>query len=415
MVQLTASDKFVKAKINLQKVHPFFSYIALHLKFHEDSERARGAIGVDIQGNVYYDKDWIEKRTDKEVTTLIVHELGHLIFEHLKRKEGRQGLLFNIATDTVINNFLVNNGFEMIEGGIIPHNNSVDIFGMEINEIDKKIAEQVYDELRKQLKGKKEPKYSFDNHIMSGENGEGKGDSKSAEAGEGKEQEGDGQENKNNSHDFSGNQEIPNWKRILTEALAFAKNRGDTPKGMDRYIQELLFPKQNWRELLYRFIVAELPSDYSYDRPSKKFYATGIYMPRLKRENVDIVVAIDTSGSIDQKTLQDFLSEVVGVSKAFDNIRITLVACDTKIHAQYEIGNGFDLKEINLKGGGGTDITCIREWIRENKPMTRLWVYLTDGYTEFRGENPYHSIWVITREGTTDVAEKVENVEIVKM
>jgi predicted metal-dependent peptidase len=420
MSKLNASDLLIKARISLQKQNPFFSYLAMHLKFKEDKEKARGAIGVDIQGNVYYDKDWIETLSDKLVITAIVHEVSHIMFEHLKRREGREGLLFNIATDTVTNNFLKNNGFELIEGGIIPHNNRVDIFGMEIDNIDKKIAEQVYDELHKQLKGKKQPQYTFDNHIMSSEKGEGKGkgqgDGKSNADGEnGNKQEEESPESGKNMADFSENQEIPNWKRILTEALAFSKQRGMSPKGMDRYIQEILFPRQNWRELLYRYIVSEIPSDYSYARPSKKFYATGIYMPHLKRENVDIVVVIDTSGSIEKDTLRDFLSEVVGVTKAFDNVRITLLACDTKIHAEYEIGNGFDLKEINLKGYGGTDCTCVREWIRENKPMTRLWVYLTDGYTEFTGENPYKAIWVITREGNTDVAEITENVEIVRM
>jgi predicted metal-dependent peptidase len=404
MQHLDAKDKIVKARITLQKTNPFYSYLALNLNFLEDKEGALsgGTMGVDIKGNVYYNKDYAEKLSDSHMISVICHEINHIVFNHLKRRVDREGLVWNIAADIVTNNILANNGFDLHEDWIVPERNRVSILGIEIRNIDQKIAEQIYDELSKEID--KQPKYSFDNHIMSdGDGGEGKG--------EGNER----QKNAKKQPEISESGKLPDWKRLVSEALAFAKQRGKAPLGMDRYIEDVLFPKQNWKELLYRYITAEIPTDYDYSRPSKKFYATGIYLPRLMKENIDIVAVIDTSGSIDKKDLEDFMAEVVGITKSFSNIHVTLLVCDTKIQAEYEIKNGFNVNDINMKGGGGTDITCIRDWIAENKPYTKLWVYLTDGVTEFNGENPYHAIWVITRKGTTEVAENTENVEIVKM
>lgn len=142
-------------------------------------------------------------------------------------------------------------------------------------------------------------------------------------------------------------------------------------------------------------------------RPHKKSESVGVYLPHTVKENVEIAVAIDSSGSIGTEEINEFISEIVGISRSFANLNMTLIVCDAKVHDVYEIRNGFDLKDIKIRGGGGTDATPIVKWLEENKPYAKLWIYLTDGYTQLNGGNPFKSLWVISKNGSLQNAEQV--------
>jgi predicted metal-dependent peptidase len=417
---LNPRERLTKARISLQKQNPFFSYLVLQLYFHEDKgEKSGGSIGIDIMGNVYYNPDFIEKLTDNEVIGVLCHEVLHLVLEHLRRRNDREGLVWNIACDIAVNNMLVHNDFALAKGGLIPFGNEINAFGIHITEIDQKVAERIFDELAKKIK---KVEYHFDTHIISeegkgkGQNGKGEKKSFSARL-DGRDGEGNKQENGKNADDFSENTEPPNWKRILAEAYQFAKSRGTKPAGMDRYIKEIMFPRQNWLHLIYRYVISEIPFDYSYVRPSKRSYATGIYMPQIKKELLDIVVSVDTSLSIGDKELKEFLSQIIGIVRNFNSVRLTVLACDSEIHAVYELNRATekDIMAINLKGGGGTSFKPPIEWLKKNKPHAKLLIYFTDGRgdsVDLKGVG-FNIIWLITKEGTDElVADKGTVVQI---
>ena len=172
-------------------------------------------------------------------------------------------------------------------------------------------------------------------------------------------------------------------------------------------IGTLLEPKINWKALLYRYITNEIPHDISYSFPHKRSESVGVYLPHTVKENVEIAVSIDSSGSIGIEELNEFLSEIMGISRSFANLNMTVIVCDAKVHDVYDIRNGFDPKDIKIHGGGGTDALPIVRWLEENKPYTKLWIYLTDGYTQLDGVNPFKSLWVISKNGSIQNAEQV--------
>jgi intein/homing endonuclease len=195
------------------------------------------------------------------------HEVLHKAFEHLDRftDKERDALTWNIACDVVVNNVLVKNNFSMnIDGCILPQNDEIEIFGKKITDISNKTAETIYDDifvmvknLIKQGKIKKgkgdnsrtgKGNFGFDEHIY--------GDKKDKTKGEKGKGDGEGEQN---------------WKQIVSEAYTMAKNRGKTPLGVDRQIDDLLNSKLNWKEMLYRYITNTIPHDYSYciDKNSK--------------------------------------------------------------------------------------------------------------------------------------------------
>jgi len=184
-MSLNVKDKITRAKIRLQKDYPFWAYLSLFLKFKETEELPEYAgMGVDERGNLYYKNDFVKGLSDSELLAVITHEINHLVFLHLLRRNNRHPEIWNISADIVINSLLKLNKFQLPKGVLITdYDNKIKIFGKEIENCDKKITEEIYSELEKEVK--KQIKK------MGGKGG--KGDkSKNGKGGKGKNGKGEG-------------------------------------------------------------------------------------------------------------------------------------------------------------------------------------------------------------------------------
>jgi len=397
---MEAKDELIKARVVLQKENPFFSYLTMGLNLIEDKEI--DTAGVDMRGNLYYNPKFIDKLNHQQVKTLLSHEVLHIALQHLVRVGERNKEGWNIATDLVINNTLTLNGFEfgsVLDKGLVPKNNNFS-FGKNIviKDIDKKIAEEIYNELKGKVIKEMERLgiKGFDVHIFI-DDGKGTGEGKDKKEGKGR-------------GISIGKEELEQiqkeWKNRLAEASAYAKLQGKIPAGMDRYIDALLNSKLNWRELLYKYITQEIPIDYTYNSPSKRSQAVGIYMPKVKKELVDITIAIDTSGSIGKGELTEFLSEIVGITKYFESLRLNVMFWDTEIKNHYVVSNGNidDILNFKITGGGGTDFSSVYNYIRENVSNARLLIFFTDGYASFPKFEEIKTIWALCK-NSCDIKE----------
>ncbi len=373
MTKLSAYDEIIRAKVQLQKTHPFFSYLVLHLVPVEAGKMMKemGApIGVDAEGTLYYDPDEILKFSRDELKSVLVHEAMHLVLLHLLRAGSRDKRLYNVASDIVVNDMLKSNGFHLPSSGCITDSaHKIRIGPICVENVDKKTAEEIYNEIY--AVAEKVPKTKFDIHMH------GKKRPKKGEESEGM---GAGELEK----------EAKKWKGVLAEASSYSRQRGLLPSGMERIVGEILHGKVSWRHRLYKFITSELPVDFSYMKPHKKSFSTGFYMPYIQKEKLECVVAVDTSGSIQEKEFQIFMSEIYSISKAFPNVSMTVLICDAKIQDVIDLNNATysDIKDIKIKGGGGTSHTPIVEWINKNKPTTRVLISLTDGYSDIERAYP---------------------------
>ena len=381
---MKAEDKLVKARVRLQKDNPFFAYLVMNLKFKED--KTISSIGVDDNGNCVYNSKWISKLDDEQLKGVLTHEVLHLVLQHFPRGENKEHEIYNIACDLVINYILQEEHFHLPQG-LVPYGSSFDFGnGLVIRDLDKKYADEVYNEIMGSGKVKKQKLIvacangRFDKHIYS--------DSKKGQGDNGKQAE----------------QKKKKWNKILSEASVYAKQQGNLPRGMERLVDLMLNEKVNWKQLLYKYITRELPFDYTYSKPSKKSISTGIYMPSILRENINVVVSIDTSGSIGQNELTEFLDEIINVAKSFNNVKMTLIVCDAEIQDVYTIENGNieTIRNLKIRGGGGTSHIPIYRYIKENLPMTKFVINFTDGYTNFPDEEEVRTIWVITENGVRE-------------
>ena len=118
-------------------------------------------------------------------------------------------------------------------------------------------------------------------------------------------------------------------KDEIREALlqaAQAVGAGNLPAGVKRLIKDLTKPVVNWRELLEQQIQSTVKDDFSWMRPNRRSWHMDAIMPGMKPgTQIDVCVAIDTSGSISEQDLKDFLSEVKGIMEAYDEYKVRVL------------------------------------------------------------------------------------------
>jgi predicted metal-dependent peptidase len=338
MFNLTPKERIVKAKIRLQEKRPFFAYLLLHMFDKEVNNKSVLTMGVNKYDRLLYNAKFVESLNDEFLSSCICHETLHVALCHVWRCSGdRDRMVWNLAADSVINSMLKADGFELPVGCIIPDKDDNLVIDGQLlcQSVSQKAVEQVYDEivsvLSKMPKGGKDGK------------GKGKGSGKEDKDGDGTsgygEMSGDlmpdnmdgagenGKDEDGNVKDGKMSEQADamerKWKKIMAEAASVARMRGKLPAGMERFIDNLLEPKVNWRNLLHRYVSRAMPFDYTWKYPSKKSFATGVYMPNVLRENVDIIVSIDTSGCFVGDTLiytDNGIKEIKNITPLYDKI-----------------------------------------------------------------------------------------------
>jgi predicted metal-dependent peptidase len=163
-----------------------------------------------------------------------------------------------------------------------------------------------------------------------------------------------------------------------------------------RMIDHLLQPNLPWRMLLARYLSSAARDDFSYMRPSRR--EGDAIFPSLRSAQIDLVIAIDTSGSIKDNEIEEFTAEIDAL-KGQVRARVTLMACDAQL-AEGAPWIFEPWEEIRLpdsfKGGGGTSFRPVFDWIARHGSRPELLVYFTDAQGEFPVSEPeYPVIWLI--------------------
>jgi len=176
--------------------------------------------------------------------------------------------------------------------------------------------------------------------------------------------------------DESGTDE--QWELALAQAAQHAREIGDLPGGLERLVNDALEPKLDWQELLSRYISDRARDDYSWTPPSKRFVHMDVIMPSLSHQKLpEVVLALDTSGSVSPAEMDQFVAELSGILDAFDTT-IHVVYCDSDVSGADVFGR-FDLPlELSPEGGGGTDFRPAFKWVSEEGLDPACLVYLTD-------------------------------------
>jgi predicted metal-dependent peptidase len=169
-----------------------------------------------------------------------------------------------------------------------------------------------------------------------------------------------------------------------------------------RVLDELLQPKLPWRMLLARYMMSMARDDYSFQRPSRR--EGEALLPSLYSDEVNVVVALDTSGSVSDEEMREFVGEIDAL-KGQVRARVTLHACDERLseHGPWVFQSWDPLALPRaVSGGGGTRFTPVFEWVERDNLRPDLLLYFTDAEGEFPPHAPaYPVIWLV--KGKADV------------
>jgi predicted metal-dependent peptidase len=198
---------------------------------------------------------------------------------------------------------------------------------------------------------------------------------------------------------------LPPWQArllqrlVAQQCLSAARQAGNVPAGLLRWAAAVLEPKVDWRRALaaeLRKAVADTAGavDYTYRRPSRRAAAAGgVVLPALRRPVPEVAVVCDTSGSMSDELLAASLAEVEGLLKALGLARqLRVLACDTAAGAARRISSA---RQVELVGGGGTDMGAGVAAASALRPRPAIIVVLTDGFTPWPDGPPRGSRVVV--------------------
>ena len=380
----SAREKLVTARIGLLLRQPFFGNLATRMNLINADEWCPTA-ATDGR-RFYYNSEFVNSLPLKQLEFLVGHEVLHAVYDHMGRRGNRDPKLWNIADDYCVNWDLV----EQRVGDKIP----VALYDSKYKGMS---AEEVYDDLyanADKINVDNLLKQLLDEHLDGEGEGEGDGDGESGDK--------SGQGNGRPKLTEQEKKEIRDEIKEAVLAAATAAGAGNIPGGVKRMIKDLVEPVMDWRELLQQQIESTVKSDFTWARPSRRSWHMDAVMPGMKPgEQIDVVIGIDTSGSITDQDLKIFLSEIKGIMEAYDEYKITVMGWDTEIGnvAVFTSDNLEDISSFEPGGGGGTDPHCVWNYLQANDIEPKKLIMFTDfcfyGWSPAEVELYCDTVWII--------------------
>jgi predicted metal-dependent peptidase len=383
-----ARDKLMQARVNLILREPFFGALSLRLRLVEAAAETAFTDGTVIGYNPAY----INEQSVKRAEGLLAHEVLHIACGHIWRADHPRYKLTltlpdgttrqvldpkcNIAMDYAINPILLDAGFQLPEGALY----------------DKKFRGKSWEEIYDLLPPTKVQTITIG---LSGVEGAGDGNGCGAvRPAPGEDAEKAEQEN--------------NWAVAVAQAAQVARQQGDLPAGMERFIHDFLRPKMDWRAMLRKYVQERVKHDYSWTVPNRRFVPIGFYLPSLQNEECgEVVIGVDTSGSINPRVLQEFANEVNAIMEEGQPSRTHVMHCDARVgrHDAFERGEPLTFPAI---GGGGTDFRPVFQLVEKEGIEPVCLIYLTDLCGSIPSAPPdYPVLWVCTTEKVAPWGETI--------
>jgi len=429
MTNQSIENKLTAARTKLILDKPFLGALVLRLPLQEADPAWCATTGTDAK-KFYYNPNFIDALKPSEIQFILAHEALHCALSHFLRRQHRVKHRWDLACDYAINPILLSEGLIPPPG--ILHIKQYE--GMTAEEIYPLIANNDMNETLDQHLYDKEDQFSeggqdsSDNPLDDSSQGKKPPEEKQPkeESGNADQDQQDKNQGDSAQQEFdenSGASEAPppplnqqeaeelsvQWQQRMAGAAQQAQQAGKLSGVMKRLVDKLLQPNLPWRMLLARYMTAHARDDYSYTRPSTRRGDPTIF-PTLKSSEINVLVALDVSGSVSDKELRECLSEINAI-KGQMRARITLIACDS------EIIEGFPQffepwEEVtlpkSLKGGGTTDFRPIFNWVEQQDKQPNTLIYFTDAQGAFPAEPYYPVTWLIKGKGKVPWGQRVQ-------
>jgi predicted metal-dependent peptidase len=415
--------KLAAARTRLIIERPFMGALVMHLPLAPADPAWCETVATDARA-FYFNPDYVAGLSFAQTQFVLAHEALHCALGHFARRGHRTHRRWDVATDHAVNLLLADEGLRPPPGALL----NPEFRGLSAEEIyplippdttERTLDRHVFDELAPPGQGGN-PGADGGSVRRQQDQARGEGDVEDAASGE-----------QDASWDDAGNQRRGNhgvasppphepspaerealarqWQSRMAAAAQQARQGGRLGESWLRLIDELIQPRLPWRQLLARFMMSVARDDYSFQRLSRR--EGDAVLPRLHSSEVDLHIALDTSGSISSEELAQFAGEVDAL-KGQMRARVTLHACDERLDSNgpwiYEAWEPIVLPQ-ELAGGGGTRFAPVFDWIAERHLRPDLLLYFTDAEGEFPAAAPdYAVLWLVKGRGRVPWGERIQ-------
>ena len=338
----------------------FFAALALRLAPRADW--ATATLATDGR-SLAYRPDFVTGLSAAELDGVLAHEVLHFALGHHARRAGRNARRWNVACDLAVNPVLLGAGFALPAGRLVPGE------GEFAHLQAGRPAEEYY-------------------RLLADEGGESGGPGGPGDGGpEGSDPGGCGAV-RDPADGSQAEASAAEWAVAVAQAEQAVRRRGELPSGLARPVAAALAPRVDWRAALAAFLARQARDDYRWMPPNRRFVARGLYLPGLRSEGLgEMVLAVDTSGSIGGRELDRFAAEAAGLLEAYE-CDLSVLYHDTTIQGVEQWRPGDGPLRLRPVGGGGTSHRCVFEWAEREAPDAAAVVCLTDLETEFPDRPP---------------------------
>ena len=416
MIKPEIETKLAAARTRLILDKPFLGALALRLPLVAADPKWCATSVTDAR-SLYYNPEYIDKLSLEQIQFVLAREALHCALSHFARRQHRIKTRWDVACEYSINPVLVKDGLPPPPATIV------------IAAYEGMTAEEIYPFI--------EDDDSDDQDAENSKSGQDSDPSKGgSQKGDEQREGGEGQTPQNKDPRSGGDSQSEpqeelqgtrgaaqpeplsaseldalstQWQQRMAGAALQAQQAGKLGGAMARLVGELLQPKLPWRMLLARYMTQLARDDYSYARPSRR--EGEMIMPSLRSSQANIMVVLDTSGSVTNEELNEFLAEI-NTLKAQLRASITLHACDTELSKDgpwfFEAWEEFKLPK-EFHGGGGTDFRPIFDWIKLHGISPDMLLYFTDAKGEFPAIEPsYPVIWLVKGKAPVPWGQRIQ-------
>jgi predicted metal-dependent peptidase len=393
--------------------HPFIGSLVMHLPLRAASPQWCETVATDARA-LYFNAEFIDTLDLAQTQFVLAHEAMHCALGHFARRSHRTVRRWHVACDHAVNLLLVDEGLTPPPGALLdPAYRGL-------------CAEEIYplipqDTAERTLDADVDGAAGSARFAAAGASGVSAPDAQGS-AISGTEPGESWDDARNEGRTDGAVASVPPalpasqvdalaqaWQSRMVAAAQQARRAGRLAPMWMRLVDELIQPELPWRMLLARYMMTAARDDYSYHRPSRR--EGDALLPRAASGEVDVCVAIDTSGSIAAAELAEFVAEVDAL-KAQVRARVTLLACDERLDERspwrFSAWEPVLLPE-GLHGGGGTSFVPVFEWIAHERYRPDLLVYFTDAEGDFPEDAPdYPVVWLVKGRATVPWGERVQ-------
>jgi len=371
-------NKISRAKARLLVEQPYFGTLAGRLELTQ-SDDIESFLSDGIQ--LSYNDDYLDGLELDELGFVLSNGAMHAALAHDVRQKGRMSWLWQLATDYAINAMLVENGMA------VPQKINYDqrFAGL--------YAEEIYAILKDEIQNEE---FNDDESNETGYNESDKRKQNEITNPDQSEAEEKNRPQMEVENEYRPQENITleeQFKQLHEESMQ--KFLDELPSGIERLVEITSNAVIDWRSELHHALDRHYRSDYRTLPPSRKLLYMGTYLPSMHSERLQLVIAIDSSGSVDEALLGLFIAEIESLMLHFHDFEIELLVCDANVHSRQTFVSG-DKLEYELKGGGATDFRPVFEMIETDYPSTQLLLYFTDLQGRFPENEPFYEVLWIT-------------------